>query len=757
VIRRGDLRELALGLGTALIVVGAYFTLAETPPLRITEGQALDIRFRLRGVEAPGPDVAIVQIDDRSIAEHGRWPWSRRAFAELVATLGAAKPKVIAFDLLFSEPQDSVPLPSLGALRKAIEGLAADDAAGALDAIREQLGAVAIDFDPDGSFADALADAPSTALAFSFVFHADDDPARRTAYAPSRSVTAAAYSRTTVVAADTAPSLALRADDIMAPVNRLAKAATSVAHVNVALDAGGVARYEYPVLAYQGLYYPSLAIEATRLFLDVDRADVEVVFNRGIRLGPIWVPTDDAMRLIVNYHGPNGLIPIYSYADVMAGRVPARAFAGKLVLVGASAIGVADRFVTPFSPNLSGTEQVATIVDSILARRFIERRQAFWIANAAIAPARGALLGVLAARLSSYVFNLAALVLGVVIAAVNHVLLIRAGLWLNLTLPLAAVVIAYSALTIHRYLIQERRAKEIRTAFSHYIHPDLVHVLASHPERLVLGGEMRVTTVLFADIRGFTGIAQQFRSDPSGLTRLLNRYLTPMSDIILRRHGTIDKYIGDCIMAFWNAPLDDPDHADHAFASALDMIAALGGLNDALESERSDGPRVAIRVGIGINTGECCVGNMGSERRFDYSALGDAVNLASRFEGQTKFYGLDVLVGEETRARIRHLATLKVDRIAVSGKTEPVLVHALLGDAALAADPAYRAHAARHGALLAAFRSQRWAEAEGLLAGCRAYDPRLAGLYDLYAERLRRYAEAPPGADWDGVFVALSK
>jgi adenylate cyclase len=287
----------------------------------------------------------------------------------------------------------------------------------------------------------------------------------------------------------------------------------------------------------------------------------------------------------------------------------------------------------------------------------------------------------------------------------------------------------------------------------------MVEVLAAHPERLRLGGETRPMTLLFCDVRGFTTISEQFKANPQGLTRLINRFLTPMTDIIMARRGTIDKYMGDCIMAFWNAPLDDADHANHACESALAMVGALDDLNAALaeEARQENRPFHELAIGIGLNSGECVVGNMGSAQRFDYSVLGDAVNLASRLEGQSKTYGVAIVIGEATRAAAPSWAALELDLIAVKGKREAVRIFTLCGDAALAQSPAFRELAEHHGSMLERYRRQDWAAARADLAECRRREPSLAKLYDLYDERIAHYLASPPGDEWDGVFVATTK
>ena len=268
-------------------------------------------------------------------------------------------------------------------------------------------------------------------------------------------------------------------------------------------------------------------------------------------------------------------------------------------------------------------------------------------------------------------------------------------------------------------------------------------------------------TIMFSDIRGFTTISEQFKEDPQGLTKLINRFITPMTDMIMQRKGTIDKYMGDCIMAFWNAPMEDEDHAKHGCDSALAMFAALEGINDDVRREAEEEGRkyFPLNVGIGVNSGDVVVGNMGSDQRFDYSVLGDAVNLSARLEGQSKNYGVGIVVGGETVNLVPDdFAFIELDLIAVKGKVEAVRIFTLLGAIEVLGDPDYQAFQAKHVEMIDSYRGQEWARAKELLKECRAietYD--LGVLYDLYDERLDEYIADPPASDWDGVYVATSK
>jgi adenylate cyclase len=315
------------------------------------------------------------------------------------------------------------------------------------------------------------------------------------------------------------------------------------------------------------------------------------------------------------------------------------------------------------------------------------------------------------------------------------------------TYPIFVLVAVYLFSTLLNYRLTERRQREIREAFSRYVSPDYVEELARNPEKLVLGGEVRLMTIMFCDIRGFTSLSEGLSAHELG--QLINSFLTPMTEIIMEHKGTIDKYIGDAIMAFWNAPLDDPDHAKNAVAAAVDMRLKLNELNRVWATEG----RRMLEIGIGVNTGECSVGNFGSNQKFNYSLLGDPVNLASRLEGLSKMYGVDLIIGEGTAEALDRPDLIELDLVAVKGKSRAVRIYTL---------PPHpvetQVYLARHAALLEAYRRRDWQAALGLLE-----DPVLAGerdmapVYGLFRERIAEMQVEPPPADWDGVFVAHEK
>jgi adenylate cyclase len=317
-------------------------------------------------------------------------------------------------------------------------------------------------------------------------------------------------------------------------------------------------------------------------------------------------------------------------------------------------------------------------------------------------------------------------------------------------------------LTFVNYFREQKQRQQIRSAFGFYLSPALVEQLARSPERLVLGGEERRMTILFSDVRGFTTISEHYKDDPQGLTRLMNRFLTPLTNAIIERKGTIDKYIGDAIMAFWNAPVDDPEQEANACDAALEMQARAAALNEELkrEADGNGGVYMPLRVGIGLNTGPCVVGNMGSDFRFNYSVLGDTVNVASRLEARTKDYRLPLVIGSRTAERAKEkFAIMEIDLIQVKGKKQPEAVFTVLGRAEVDQDPRCRDLKDLNAQMLACYRKQEWDKALALIDRCRksanGFD--VAGLYDMYVERIAAYRADPPGADWDGVYEAESK
>jgi len=736
---------LALGVATAIILPLSAFDIG---PLRILETTSLDLRFRVRGPQAPGSEVAVVLVDDRSLAALGRWPLSRHVFANAVRAVDRVGAKLIVFDLLFAEPDQPLSSDLRDSARAAADRLSDPQDA----SLRATLGQLAAE-NPDGDLAAAIHESGKVLLPFAFSFSGKPEEN------PPDYLSDQAYQQ--LDQSPVAPVFTLDPQSVVTPIAPLAEAAMGFGHVSISYDRDGAPRYDYLALPFNGDFLPSMPVRAAASYLGVPWDKVGLALGAGVHIGSAEIPTDRAMRLVINYRGPRGTIPTYSFVDLIDGRIPADKLAGRIVLIGASFIGDADTNPAPFDNTpVPGTERIANIIDSLLAGDFIRENPTpcpvlILAAVVILATLAGAAIALFPTRIAV----LAGVVPLVAWAGGAQVAFDR-GLWLPLVNPMIALAAASLSVLLFRYGFVDLQRRRIHSAFRHYLAPDLVNQLAANPQQLKLGGETRTISVMFSDIRGFTSISETFKSNPEGLSRLINRgFLTPMTHLIMARRGTIDKYMGDCIMAFWNAPLDDAEHADHACAAALAMLNELDCINIELEKEAVAENRKfqPLHVGVGINSGECVVGNMGSDERFAYTAMGDAVNLASRLEGQTKTYHVGIILGEAARQAAPSWAALELDLIAVKGKQEAVRIFGLLGDAELSRSTGFLAHTERHDRMLSCFRAQDWAGARAALAECAANSSELVGFYDLYAERIAHFEANPPGPDWDGVFVSETK
>jgi len=509
--------------------------------------------------------------------------------------------------------------------------------------------------------------------------------------------------------------------------------------------------------------YPSLAAEALRVALGAPSyvgravgANAEKSFGEktgltAIRIGQLAIPTDAAGRVWLYYAAPRRDRFVFA-ADVLSGKFDPALFADHIVLVGTSAAGVVnDLQAIPIARDVPGVEIHAQLLEQILQGAFLVRPD--WAVGAEILFTLLVGIGLILAL--PRIGALPSAVLGgasVAIAFGASWLLFRhAHLLIDPVYPWAVMTLVYLVASLLGYLRTEARQRQIRGAFSQYMSPHYVDELAAHPERLKLGGQARTMTIMFCDIRGFTSLSEKL--DAEHLTHFMNSFLSPMTEIITERKGTIDKYIGDCIMAFWNAPLDDPEHVTNAVQAAHAMRRKLVELNRLWQAEAAYRVFLPVRIGIGINTGECVVGNFGSQQHFDYSLLGDPVNLASRLEGLGKVYGIDLMIGEETAAGLGDPALIEVDLVAVKGKSEAGRIYTLPPERIVEDQ-----FIDQHSALLGAYRRQDWVTAMRLLDDGRLAAARfLAPVYDLYRRRIAEFQIEAPPANWDGVFTAEEK
>ncbi len=447
-----------------------------------------------------------------------------------------------------------------------------------------------------------------------------------------------------------------------------------------------------------------------------------------------------------------------SAADVIAGRVAPQRLAGHLVILGTSASGLRDIKATPVG-TMPGVEVHAQLLETVLSGKYLSRPNYAVGEELAITALAGLFVIALVPMVGAWGAMALSLAGIATMIGVAWYMFVSQGVLLGVMYPSFATVALYVLLTFLGYVREEAERRRIRTAFSRYLSPHMVARVAEDPSHLKLGGENREMTLMFTDVMGFTRIAENY--DAVGLTHLINTMLTPLTNAIIDTEGTVDKYMGDAIMAFWNAPLDDPDHAANACRAALEIQRRMGPVNEVVKADCEATGRnyMKLGVGVGLNTGVCCVGNMGSDLQFDYSALGDTVNTASRLEGQTRMYGVKIVAGESTYEKAPDFAYLELDLIRVIGKEKPVRIFALVGEPEFARSSEFQKLAQAHAEMLNAYRAQDWARTGALLARCRELDAGLdlGKLYDLFAERIAEFAAAPPPADWDNVYVATSK
>lgn len=730
----------------ALIVLAGALLLRSIDPAALSRLRdfAFDSYQRLAPrVYSPTTPVRIVDIDEAALAEFGQWPWPRTIVARLIDRLTEMNASVIAFDAVFAEPDRS-------SIRRMVRDLVAYT-----DPETVQKLAAALQ-DNDQVMADAEAQS-RVVLGFGFDLKGGQRAPRK-------------FHGIAFAGDDPSQFLPLQAG-IVKPLDILEAAAKGSGSVNTDIESVVVRRVPmlFRVAGLEGLF-PALSLEALRVAQDANAyvvkssgASGEFAFGQrtgivAIKTGNLEIPTDAHGRVTL-YDTGHQDARFVSARSVLAGEVPADRIEGNVVFVGTSAIGLKDLRNTPVQDAVPGVEVHAQLAEQMIEQKFLARPDFADGAEFLYLAAIGLLFVWLLPRLSASRMAVVALLFIAIGILVPWFAYSRYQLLFDPIYPPVTLAAIYIAGSVTAFMRTERERADIRNAFGLYLSPDIVEQLARNPRLLQLGGEQREITVMFTDVRGFTTIAEQF--DPHGLTRFMNRFLTPMTDLILGRRGTIDKYMGDAIMAFWNAPLPVPGHAAHACDAALAMQARLRELNDEWRVEAAtEGRRhIAVTIGVGLNTGPASVGNFGSEQRFTYSCLGDAVNLAARLESQCKAYGVGIIVGATTQAQIDGYATVELDHVMVKGKTEPERIFALLGGTDLAEQAGYRTLGERQARFLEAYRAGRFVEALELARACGTAAGAIdwqQGYYAMMEERINAYLLDPP-SDWTGVHVASEK
>jgi adenylate cyclase len=662
-----DRRIYAIAAGVIVVVLSLY--LAAPGFLKTVENKLFDLHFTLRGVRHPAAPVAIVAVDENSLGALGRWPWPRSILAQIVRNLTAAGASVIAVDILVSEPEVTGESRAMSRLAERFDALGVTAATPAGKALRAETDELARR-DPDRQLAAAIGDTGRTVLPIVFDLRAGIPDA---APEPSGTPLKSALTRFRGYA-ERGLYPPPHADRATAPIASFAGSAQALGHVTMIPDRDGTTRWEALVFEYNGSYYPSLGVQAVRLFLGLDPSALQLHFGHALAVGPIDVPSDPRNRMLIDWAGPPGTFETVSAMDVVAGKVPAT-LRGRIVFVGTTAAGTYDLRVTPMSPVFPGVEKHATVAANILDRRFLQRPDWVELVEATGIVVWPLMLSWLLPRFRPVTSLGVTGLLWIAFYGATHAAFVG-GLWLPLVYPTLAMGLAFVGITVYRVMTEERQRLWTKRAFQRFVSPEVVERLVNNPEELKFGGEVRNLTVLFSDIRDFTTYTEQH--PPEEVVHMLREYLTHMVDQVLAQQGTLDKFIGDAVMAIFGAPVTLADHAERACRAALGMVKEVEALQEKWIAEG----REPFRIGIGINTGDMVVGNLGSEQLFDYTVIGDGVNIGARLESLNKEYktATHIIISETTyqaardAVEVRHLGEVKV-----KGKSRPLVVYELVG------------------------------------------------------------------------------
>ncbi|MDO8282995.1 MAG: adenylate/guanylate cyclase domain-containing protein [Thermodesulfovibrionia bacterium] len=629
-MKQSDKKRLSLLIGVFITLITTLLMFLELSPFITLEAKLLDYRFKIRGKIDPPDSIVIAAIDEKSIERLGRWPWDRDRLAQLVRKLEEVHAGIIVFDIILSEEENN-----------------------------------------DKLLGDAIWDAGNVILPIVFDFEGkvgrpDNEYLNNTALA---SVTNEKLFR------DYPPIIA---NGVLIPVPELISSVMTLGHINMFPDIDGTLRWESLLIGYRGKLYPSATLQAAASYLGIPNDKITVNATSGIQLGnKRYIPTDEYGRTLINYYGPNMTFTHISISDILEGNIKPEELRGKIILIGATAVGIYDLRVTPISAAMPGIEKHASVIASLIDGKHLKTIPSY--VNLAILLSTGFLFSLIFTRLKAAGASVLTAASLLFISWAAYYMFAKYGLWVNVTYPALNIILTFVNATLYNYYIEERFAKKIRAMFSSYVTESLVNELIHNPELAKLGGENREVTILFSDIRGFTTFSE--KHSPEEVVAILNEYLGEMTKIVLKWKGVLDKFIGDAILCFWGAPVRQDNHAELAIRCALEMMKRLGELQIKWAAEGKAG----LDIGIGINTGKVIVGNIGAEgMKMDYTVIGDHVNLGSRVESLTRKYDAHILITEFTLESIRnliksgaiaHVSVEGKEKVIVKGKEKPVAVY----------------------------------------------------------------------------------
>jgi adenylate cyclase len=738
------LRPSPFKIGCLIVMLSCllYYSFGQKKPelLSSLDNQITSAMFRWRGpVETTG-NVAIVDIDEKSLRKIGQWPWPRDIVAQLVTSINNAGAKVMGFDIVFAEQDRTSPSKYLSDISQLLNK---SEIMKALEQLADRE-----DLDHDLVLGYAVSNAP---VVLGYIFQLKNDELKKEHEKP--------FPATIIkVSPENISYKDLSLISSYRPILNIEEIAQSETEgfLNVFPDISGMVRKVPVFMELEGIPYPSIALEMIRIGLEEETTVIHASSQKtmekksilGVSVGETFIPTDDRGQVTVNFRGPVGTFDYIPAVDVIQGKNSER-IQDKYVLIGTSASGLMDFHATPFSGIFPGVEIQATIIDNVLSKDLLTYDIFTEIGlTYTLIIIGGILLSALLAYTGALAGGLAGLIFTIGVIAGNYSLFFLKGRLLGITYPLATVVAIFLVVTLFNYFFEYRKKQFIHDAFSRYVSPMVVNQLVKKPDRLSLSGEEKNLSILFSDIRKFTTISEMMT--PRQLGTFMNQYLTAMSDIIMENNGMVDKYIGDAIVAIWGAPLTDAEHVRNAVRSSIAMTEKLRALREGWSKQGLP----VIDIGIGINTGITSVGNFGSESRFEYTVLGDNVNLASRLEGLNKVYGTNIIISEFTRNALNgEFFCRTLDKVRVEGKTVPIKIFEPLMEGN--PDNTLKEEIDLFEQALDFYQSQNFEQAYRIMEELHNVNPHR--LYRLYLERIESFIETPPPEDWDGAFTFTSK
>ncbi|MBI5526507.1 MAG: adenylate/guanylate cyclase domain-containing protein [Deltaproteobacteria bacterium] len=747
---------LAITLGFCLLKgsldLGRFRDNFLTDFLDLVEMKVLDSKLNVRGKMPHSERVVILAADEKSMGTFGQWPWSHKVFADIMEKLTAAGVKVVGFDIIYAEPDTSdVACRRIFGRLAAVEG---PEKAAALEKEVDETYGCGVN---DTRFGEALSKSPAVLGYFFFTQEEEVRSLEKSSYLDG--VKVVEPSRINIVRiSPNAPVSVPTMVGVRVNIPEVSAGSSRMGYFNQIPDRDGLYRSVPMFFKFADNFYPSLSLATLQVALNGNiKVDIgtQAALEEGkmakLMVGDKEIPLDDTLRFIVKYYGPSKTFRHLSAVDVWNGAVRAEDLKDKIVLFGVTTVGVFDLRPTPFeSEGYPGVEIHANVIENILSEDFQTRPNMIIVLELVIMLVLGVVFGLLLTRLKLQYGAILVVVITLAFFVVDFQLFYKNGLHTKILLQGLQAVILLIGISVFRYFTEERDKTRIRKTFSTYVTKSVVEEVLRDPTKLQLGGQKKVLTVFFSDIRGFTSISEKLK--PEQLVHQLNEYLTPMTNLVFKHEGTLDKYMGDAIMAIFGAPLDQPDHAARCCATALDMMDEL----KVLRASWKERGLPEINIGIGINTGEMIVGNMGSDVKFEYTVIGDNVNLGSRLEGVNKEYGTNIIISEFTQAQIAgQFAVRELDLIRVKGKKEPVKTFELVSRGM--PTPEQQTYISTFEDGLKAFRTQKWEAAAALFAKSDGMRPGGDPPSKRYLERIEYLKENAPDADWDGVWVMKTK